>query len=282
MTSAAHATRSAANTQPHPEQQYLDLLHKLLTEGVYRPDRTGTGTYSIFGHQMRFDLAKGFPLLTTKRIFFKGSVHELLWFLSGSTNIRYLQENDVTIWDEWADENGELGPVYGKQWRAWETKGGRTIDQIAELVENIRANPYSRRHMVSSWNVGELPAMSLAPCAFAHSFYISGNRLSGLIFQRSADSFLGLGWNLCAGALLIHMLAQQCDLEPGELVWQGADVHLYKNHRAQAQLQLAREPRPFPHLKLLRRPPTIFDYKYEDFELVGYDPHPSIPAPIAV
>jgi thymidylate synthase len=282
MTSAAHAIRATADATPHPEEQYLDLLRKLLTEGVYRPDRTKTGTYSIFGHQMRFDLAKGFPLLTTKRIFFKGAVHEMLWFLSGSTNIRFLQENGVTIWDEWADENGELGPVYGKQWRAWETKDGRTVDQVADLVEGLRNNPYSRRHMISSWNVGELSAMSLVPCAFGHTFYVAGSRLSGLISQRSADSFLGLGWNLCAGALVIHMLAQQCDLEPGELVWQGADVHLYRNHRAQAEQQLRRTPRPFPQLKLRRRPPSIFDYKYEDFELVGYDPHPTISAPVAV
>ena len=282
MTSPTRAIPPSADVAPHPEEQYLGLLRKLLAEGVYRPDRTGTGTYSIFGHQMRFDLAQGFPLLTTKRIFFKGSVHEMLWFLSGSTNVRYLQENSVAIWDEWADENGELGPVYGKQWRAWETKDGRIIDQIADLVENIRKNPHSRRLLFTAWNVGELDQMRLPPCHITYAMYVAGGRLSGLVFQRSCDTLLGLPWNLCGAALLIHMLAHQCDLEPGELVWQGADVHLYRNHRAQAELQITRKPRSFPQLTLRRRPASIIDYKYEDFELVGYDPHPSIHAPIAV
>lgn len=266
----------------HPERQYLDLLRKLLEEGVERGDRTGTGTLSIFGHQMRFDLGRGFPLLTTKRIFFKGAVHELLWFLSGSTNIAYLRENGVTIWDEWADETGELGPVYGKQWRAWEAKDGRVIDQIALLVDGLRSNPNGRRHIFTGWNVGDLDRMALPPCHMTYQYYVAHGKLSGILYQRSADTFLGLGWNICEAALLIHMLAQQCDLEPGELVWMGGDVHLYLNHVEQARLQLTREPRPLPTLRLRRRPESIFDYRYEDFELSGYDPHPNIPAPVAV
>ncbi len=266
----------------HPEQQYLDLLHALLERGVRRDDRTGVGTLSLFGHQLRFDLAAGFPLLTTKRIFFKGCVHELLWFLSGDTNVRYLRENGVTIWDEWADRNGDLGPVYGKQWRAWDTKDGRSIDQIAELVRSLKASPNSRRLLFTAWNVGELDQMALPPCHMTYQYYVAGGRLSGLVFQRSCDVFLGLGWNLAEAALLIHMLAQQCGLEPGELVWMGADVHLYLNHVDQARQQLAREPRPLPQLRIKRAPASIFDYRYEDFELVAYDPHPSIAAPIAV
>ena len=266
----------------HPEQQYLDLLRALLERGARRGDRTGTGTLSLFGHQMRFDLAAGFPLLTTKRIFFKGCVHELLWFLSGATNTRYLRENGVTIWDEWADGNGELGPVYGKQWRAWETADGRRIDQIAELVDGLKAYPNSRRHIFTGWNVGELDRMALPPCHMVYQYYVAEGRLSGLLYQRSADVFLGLGWNLCEAALLIHMLADQVGLQPGELVWSGGDVHLYLNHVEQAEMQLAREPRPFPTLRLARRPETIFDYRYEDFELSGYQPHPNIPAAVAV
>jgi len=266
----------------HPEEQYLELLRALLERGAERPDRTGTGTLSLFGQTMRFDLAQGFPLLTTKRIFFKGCVHELLWFLSGDTNTRYLRENGVTIWDEWADERGELGPVYGKQWRAWETKDGRHIDQIAELVEALRTNPTSRRLLFTAWNVGELGQMALPPCHMVYQYYVADGRLSGLLFQRSADVFLGLGWNLCEAALLIHMLADQVGLEPGELVWTGGDVHLYLNHVEQARQQLLREPRPFPRLTLRRRPPTVFDYRYDDFELLGYNPHPNIPAAVAV
>ncbi|WP_142848070.1 thymidylate synthase [Telmatospirillum sp. J64-1] len=266
----------------HPEQQYLDLLEKLLKEGVRREDRTGTGTLSIFGHQMRFDLAEGFPLLTTKRIFFRGAVHEMIWFLSGSTNIGYLRENGVTIWDEWADEHGELGPVYGKQWRAWETADGQVVDQISQLVDGIRNNPTSRRLLFTGWNVGELHKMALPPCHMTYQYYVADGKLSGSLYQRSADSFLGLGWNICEAALLIHMLADQTGLEVGELVWFGADVHLYLNHIEQAKEQLRREPRPFPTLSIKRRPPSIFEYRYEDFELTGYNPWPSIAAPVAV
>jgi thymidylate synthase len=266
----------------HPEQQYLDLLQALLDRGVERPDRTGVGTRSLFGHQMRFDLKAGFPLLTTKRIFFKGCVHELLWFLSGSTNTRYLREHGVTIWDEWADVNGDLGPVYGKQWRAWEAKDGRTIDQIAELVRGLKENPTSRRLLFTGWNVGELDQMALPPCHMTYQYYVADGKLSGILYQRSCDAFLGLGWNIAEAALLLTMLAQQVDLEPGELVWMGADVHLYLNHIEQAQLQLTREPRPFPTLRMKRRPVTIFDYNYEDFELLGYNPHTSIAAKVAV
>jgi thymidylate synthase len=266
----------------HPERQYLDLLRRLLDEGARRDDRTGTGTLSLFGHQMRFDLGAGFPLLTTKRIFFRGAVHELLWFLSGSTNVAYLRENGVTIWDEWADAAGELGPVYGKQWRAWETPDGRVVDQISDLVRAIRATPTSRRLLFTGWNVGELDRMALPPCHMTYQYYVADGRLSGILYQRSADTFLGLGWNLCEAALLIHMLADQCDLLPGELVWFGADVHLYLNHVEQARQQLARDPRPLPRLRLARRPPSIFDYRFEDFVLEGYDPWPVIPAPVAV
>jgi thymidylate synthase len=266
----------------HPEQQYLDLLQALLDRGVERPDRTGVGTRSLFGHQMRFDLQAGFPLLTTKRIFFKGCVHELLWFLSGDTNTRYLRENGVTIWDEWADENGELGPVYGKQWRSWEAKDGRTIDQISELVRGLRENASSRRLLFTGWNVGELDHMALPPCHMTYQYYVADGKLSGILYQRSCDVFLGLGWNIAEAALLLHMLAQQVELEPGELVWMGGDVHLYLNHVEQAQLQLTREPRQFPTLRIKRRPPSIFDYRYEDFDLHGYDPHASIAAKVAV
>ncbi|MCB8821320.1 thymidylate synthase [Microvirga rosea] len=266
----------------HPEEQYLNLLRDLLERGVERTDRTGVGTLSTFGRQMRFDLSDGFPLLTTKRIFFRGCVHELLWFLSGSTNTRYLKENGVTIWDEWADENGELGPVYGKQWRAWETKDGQTIDQISSLVNGLKSNPHSRRLLFTGWNVGELDQMALPPCHMVYQYYVSNGRLSGLLFQRSADTFLGLGWNLCEAALLIHMLAQQTGLEPGELIWSGGDVHLYLNHVDQAREQLTRDPRPFPTLRLRRKPPSIFEYAFDDFELIDYNPHPNIPAKVAV
>jgi thymidylate synthase len=266
----------------HPEQQYLELLRTLLENGVQREDRTGIGTRSIFGHQLRFDLSASFPLLTTKRIFFKGCVHELLWFLKGDTNIRYLRDNGVSIWDEWADANGDLGPVYGKQWRAWETRDGRSVDQIAELVRALKENPTSRRLLFTAWNVGDLDRMALPPCHMTYQYYVAHGRLSGLVFQRSCDVFLGLGFNLAEAALLIHMLAQQSGLEPGELVWLGGDVHLYLNHEEQARQQLAREPRPWPQLRIKRRPESIFDYRYEDFELVAYDPHPAIAAPIAV
>ncbi|MET0314642.1 MAG: thymidylate synthase, partial [Hansschlegelia sp.] len=235
-----------------------------------------------FGRQMRFDLAQGFPLLTTKRIFFRGAVHEMIWFLSGDTNVGYLRENGVTIWDEWADENGELGPVYGKQWRAWTGPDGRTHDQMAELVKGVRENPTSRRLLFTGWNVGELDQMALPPCHMTYQFHVANGRLSGLVFQRSADVFLGLGWNVAEASLLIHMIAQQCDLEVGELVWMGGDVHLYANHVDQARQQLERAPRPLPRLELLRRPADLFSYRYEDFALTGYDPHPAIAAAVAV
>jgi thymidylate synthase len=263
-------------------QQYLDLMRRILNQGARKSDRTGTGTLSLFGEQMRFDLSEGFPLLTTKRVFFKGCVHELLWFLSGDTNTRYLRRNGVTIWDEWADADGELGPVYGKQWRAWETKDGRRIDQISELVQGLRETPDSRRLLFTAWNVGELAEMALPPCHMVYQYHVADGRLNGLLFQRSADVFLGLGWNICEAALLLHMLAQQVGLAAGELVWMGGDVHLYLNHLEQAELQLTREPRPLPKLVLTRRPPSIFDYRYEDFQLLGYNPHPNIPAAVAV
>jgi thymidylate synthase len=268
--------------EPHPEQQYLDLLARLLARGVERPDRTGTGTLSLFGETMRFDLAKGFPLLTTKRIFFRGAAHELIWFLSGSTNVRYLQEHGVTIWDEWADEAGELGPVYGRQWRHWTGPDGQVHDQIADLVHGLKTNPTSRRLLFTGWNVGELSRMALPPCHMTYQYYVANGRLSGSLYQRSADSFLGLGFNIAEAALLIHMLAQQCDLEVGELVWFGADTHLYLNHVEQARLQLERAPKPFPTLRFKRRPADLFSYAYEDFDLIGYDPHPAIRAPVAV
>jgi len=294
----------------HPERQYLDLLAALLERGVKRVDRTGVGTLSLFGWQMRFDLGQGFPLLTTKKIFHRAAIHELLWFLSGDTNIRGLLRNNVRIWTDWplaryrretgeditqeaferrvledeafAARWGDLGPVYGKQWRAWEAKDGRVVDQIADLVTGIRTSPASRRLLFTGWNVGELDRMALPPCHMTYQYYVADGKLSGLLYQRSADTLLGLPWNLCEAALLIHMLAQQCDLEPGELIWSGGDVHLYLNHVEQAREQLTRTPRPFPVLKLARRPPSIFDYRFEDFEIAGYDPHPHIKAEVAV
>ncbi|MFC7051377.1 thymidylate synthase [Hansschlegelia quercus] len=282
MASGAPLQKASDLTGEHPERQYLDLLGELLANGDYRADRTGVGAYSLFGRQMRFDLAQGFPLLTTKRIFFRGAVHEMIWFLSGDTNVGYLRDNGVTIWDEWADENGELGPVYGKQWRAWTGPDGRTHDQMGELVKGIRENPASRRLLFTGWNVGELDRMALPPCHMTYQFHVADGRLSGLVFQRSADVFLGLGWNVAEAALLIHMLAQQCDLDVGELVWMGGDVHLYANHVDQARQQLERAPRQFPRLDLLRRPADLFSYAYEDFSLAGYDPHPAIAAAVAV
>lgn len=282
MASGATLPFARPEAAGHPERQYLDLLSELLEDGDHRADRTGVGAASLFGRQMRFDLSEGFPLLTTKRIFFRGAVHEMIWFLSGSTNIGYLRENGVTIWDEWADENGELGPVYGKQWRAWTGPDGRTHDQMADLVKGIRENPASRRLLFTGWNVGELDRMALPPCHMTYQFHVAKGRLSGLCFQRSADVFLGLGFNIAEAALLIHMLAQQCDLEVGELVWMGGDVHLYSNHREQARLQLERSPRPLPRLALTRRPADLFSYRFEDFALTGYDPHPNIAAAVAV
>ncbi|HXH03747.1 MAG TPA: thymidylate synthase [Candidatus Competibacteraceae bacterium] len=263
-------------------RQYLELMRHVLAHGVRKQDRTGTGTLSVFGYQMRFPLGQGFPLVTTKRLHLKSVIHELLWFLRGDTNIAYLKEHGISIWDEWADERGELGPVYGYQWRSWPTPDGGHIDQIARVVEQLKVEPDSRRILVSAWNVADLERMALAPCHVLFQFYVADGRLSCQLYQRSADVFLGVPFNIASYALLTHMLAQQCDLEPGDFVWTGGDVHLYLNHIEQAHTQLAREPRPLPQLVIQRRPPSLFDYRYEDFEFVGYDPHPAIPAPVAV
>ena len=263
-------------------RQYLDLMRRVLDEGVEQADRTGTGTLSVFGHQMRFDLADGFPLVTTKKLHLRSIVYELLWFLNGDTNVRWLQERRVSIWNEWADETGELGPVYGKQWRDWEGPGGVHVDQIAELIALIRRDPASRRQIVSAWNPAELPRMALAPCHCLFQTQVAGGRLHLQLYQRSADVFLGVPFNIASYALLLHMLAQQCDLEPGTFVWTGGDCHLYANHLDQARLQLTRAPRPLPRLTLTRRPPAIDGYDYEDVKITGYDPHPHIPAPVAV
>ena len=263
-------------------RQYQELMRQVLERGAEKSDRTGTGTLSVFGWQMRFDLSEGFPLVTTKKLHLRSIVHELLWFLQGSTNVRYLRENGVSIWDEWADANGELGPVYGYQWRHWPTADGREVDQIADVIERIRKDPDSRRLIVSAWNVGELPKMALAPCHAFFQFYVAGGRLSCQMYQRSADIFLGVPFNIASYALLTHMVAQQCDLEVGDFVWTGGDCHLYMNHLDQAREQLSREPYPLPELRIGRRPPSIFEYRYEDFEIVGYRSHPHIKAPVAV
>lgn len=261
---------------------YLQLLRQVREQGARKTDRTGTGTLSLFGAQLRFRLSDGFPLVTTKRIHLKSVVHELLWFLRGDTNTRYLREHGVTIWDEWADADGELGPVYGRQWRAWRTADGREVDQMAEVLQLIRNNPDSRRIIVSAWNVGELPRMALQPCHALFQFYVAEGRLSCQLYQRSADIFLGVPFNIASYALLTHMVAQQCDLLPGDFVWTGGDTHLYLNHLEQADLQLSRQPLPLPTLNIRRRPPTLFDYQYEDFEFVNYQHHPAIKAPVAV
>ncbi|MBK7251182.1 MAG: thymidylate synthase [Gammaproteobacteria bacterium] len=258
------------------------MMRRVRAEGARKTDRTGTGTLSLFGCQMRFDLAAGFPLVTTKKIHVRSVIYELLWFLRGDTSTRYLNEHGVTIWDEWADERGELGPVYGRQWRAWATPDGGSIDQIADTVRQLRENPDSRRIMVSAWNVGELAQMALMPCHAFFQLYVAAGRLSCQVYQRSADIFLGVPFNIASYALLTHMLAQQCDLEPAELIWTGGDCHLYLNHLRQADEQLARAPLPLPSLTILRRPPTIFDYACEDFELHGYQHHPHIKAPVAI
>lgn len=263
-------------------KQYLDLLRHVRENGTRKDDRTGTGTLSVFGYQMRFPLAEGFPLVTTKKIHLRSVIYELLWFLRGETNIAWLRENGVTIWDEWADANGELGPVYGRQWRAWQAPDGRKIDQIARVVEQLRNDPDSRRIIVSAWNVGELERMALMPCHTMFQLYVAERRLSCQLYQRSADVFLGVPFNIASYALLTHMLAQQCDLEPGEFIWTGGDCHLYLNHLSQADEQLSRTPFPLPRLTLRRRPPSIFDYRYEDFEFVNYQHHPAIKAPVAV
>src|SRR5215469_18048905 len=265
-----------------PMKPYLELLQRVRTEGVRKADRTGTGTLSVFAHQMRCDLAAGFPLLTTKKIHLPSVIYELLWFLRGDTNVAWLHEHGVSIWDEWADERGELGPVYGRQWRAWGTADGRAVDQIAQAVERIRRDPNSRRNLVSAWNVGELDKMALAPCHLMFQLYVAAGRLSLQVYQRSCDMFLGVPFNIASYALLVHMLAQQCDLEAGELVWTGGDCHLYLNHFEQADLQLSRMPYPLPRLKIRRRPPSIFEYQYEDFEFVDYRFHAAIRAPVAV
>ena len=263
-------------------KQYLQLLEDILQNGVYKDDRTGTGTLSVFGRQLRFDLREGFPLLTTKKLHIRSIIHELLWFLSGDTNIRYLKENSVTIWDEWADENGDLGPIYGAQWRSWKGADGRTIDQISEVIEQIKTNPNSRRLLVSAWNVAELDRMKLPPCHYAFQFYVENGMLSCMWQQRSVDTFLGLPFNIASYALLTHMVAQQCNLQPKELIFTGGDVHLYMNHIEQAKLQLTREPRPLPKLIIKRKPASIFEYRFEDFEIVDYDPHPHIKADVSI
>jgi len=263
-------------------RQYLDMMRHVLEHGARKTDRTGTGTLSVFGHQLRFDLAEGFPLVTTKRVHTKSIVYELLWFLRGDTNVRWLQERGVTIWDEWADADGELGPVYGRQWRSWGTPDGGSVDQMARVVEQLRTDPDSRRIIVSAWNVGELDRMALAPCHAFFQFHVAEGRLSCQLYQRSCDIFLGVPFNIASYALLTHMLAQQCDLVPGDFIWTGGDCHLYLNHLEQARLQLSREPFPLPTLHLRRRPPTLFDYEFDDFEIAGYQHHPAIKAPVAV
>lgn len=286
-------------------KQYLDLMRYVRDHGVEKTDRTGTGTRSIFGYQMRFDLSEGFPLVTTKKVHTKSIIHELIWFLSGSTNIAYLKENGVTIWDEWADKN-ELGPVYGRQWRAWRAYpeslldhlrdwlelrlpkrlakfiARRGIDQVSQVMDQIRNNPDSRRMLWSGWNVADLPKMKLPPCHTVYQFYISNGKLSLLLYQRSADILLGVPFNIASAATLVHMMAQQAGLAPGHLIWSGGDCHLYNNHLEQVDLQLSRAPRPLPQLVIKRKPESLFDYKFEDFEIVGYDPHPGIKAPVAV
>ena len=261
---------------------YLDLLRAVRERGVRKADRTGTGTLSLFGWQARFDLAAGFPLVTTKRVHLPSIVHELLWFLRGDTNTAYLRQNGVSIWDEWADDNGELGPVYGRQWRGWQAADGRVIDQMAELITTLRRDPDSRRLLVSAWNVGELPRMALQPCHVLFQFHVADGRLSCQLYQRSADVFLGVPFNIASCALLTHLVAQQCDLQPGEFIWSGGDCHLYLNHLAQADEQLSRQPFPAPALQLLRRPDSLFDYQAEDIQFVNYQHHAAIKAPVAV
>jgi thymidylate synthase len=263
-------------------QQYLELLQHILDSGVKKNDRTGTGTISCFGYQMRFDLQKGFPLVTTKKLHLKSIIHELLWFLKGETNIDYLKQNGVRIWDEWADENGELGPVYGKQWRSWEGAGGRTVDQVSELISQVKKNPDSRRLIISAWNVADLPEMALMPCHALFQFYVADGKLSCQLYQRSADVFLGVPFNIASYALLTLMVAQVCNLEPGEFIHTFGDVHIYSNHMEQVQLQLSRKPLPLPTMKLNPEVKNIFDFKYDDFTLENYQFHPAIKAPVAV
>ncbi|MGB3289594.1 MAG: thymidylate synthase [Burkholderiaceae bacterium] len=262
--------------------QYEDFMRHVYEHGIAKTDRTGTGTRSVFGHQMRFDLAEGFPLITSKKLHTKSIFIELLWFLRGDSNVRWLQERGVSIWNEWADANGDLGPVYGVQWRSWPTPNGGHIDQISQLLDQIRKNPDSRRLIVSAWNVAEIPNMALPPCHAFFQFYVADGKLSCQLYQRSADIFLGVPFNIASYALLTHLVAQQCDLEVGDFVWTGGDCHLYSNHLEQVELQLSREPYPYPKLNIKRKPDSIFDYQYEDFEIVGYEAHPHIKAPVAV
>ncbi|HNU43541.1 MAG TPA: thymidylate synthase [Cyclobacteriaceae bacterium] len=263
-------------------RQYLGLLQDILDNGTVKTDRTNTGTRSVFGRQLRFNLAEGFPLVTTKKLHLRSIIYELLWFLKGDTNIKYLKDNGVTIWDEWADENGNLGPVYGSQWRSWLAPDGRRIDQITQVLNQIKQKPDSRRHIVSAWNPAEVDQMALPPCHALFQFYVADGKLSCQLYQRSADYFLGVPFNIASYALLTHMFAQQTNLEPGEFVWTGGDVHLYANHLEQAQLQLSRQPFPLPQLNIRRKPDTLFGYEFEDFEIQNYQAHPSIKAPIAV
>jgi len=263
-------------------QQYLNLMQRILDEGVEKHDRTGTGTLSVFGHQMRFDLSQGFPVVTTKKLHLRSIIHELLWFLKGDTNIQYLRENKVRIWDEWADEDGNLGPVYGKQWRSWQTPSGETIDQITQLVEQIKTNPDSRRLIVSAWNVADVPQMALPPCHLLFQFYVAEGKLSCQLYQRSADVFLGVPFNIASYALLTMMIAQVCNLKPGDFVHTFGDAHLYSNHLEQTKLQLSREPKSLPTMKINPEVKDLFAFTFEDFELVDYDPHPHISAPVAV
>lgn len=263
-------------------KQYLNLMADILQTGTRKSDRTGTGTLSVFGRQLRFDLSEGFPLVTTKKLHLRSIIYELLWFLNGDTNVKYLNDNGVSIWDEWADEQGELGPVYGHQWRSWPTPQGGHIDQITQVLQQIRMKPDSRRHIVTAWNPSEVDKMALPPCHALFQFYVADGKLSCQLYQRSADYFLGVPFNIASYALLTHMVAQQCDLLPGEFVWTGGDVHIYINHIEQANLQVSREPYPMPGLNIKRKPDSIFDYRFEDFEIVEYKSHPSIKAPIAV
>jgi thymidylate synthase len=263
-------------------KQYLELLRHVKTHGVRKDDRTGTGTFSVFGYQMRFNLSEGFPAVTTKKLHFRSIIHELLWFLKGDTNVRYLNENGVTIWDEWADEHGDLGPIYGRQWRSWPSADGRHIDQISRVLDEIKSNPDSRRLIVSSWNVGEIEQMALPPCHTLFQLYVADGRLSCQLYQRSADIFLGVPFNIASYAVLTLMIAQVTALKPGDFVHTLGDAHLYLNHLQQAAIQLTRTPRPLPQMKINPDVPSLFDFKYEDFELVGYDPYPVIRAPVAV
>lgn len=262
--------------------QYHDLMQHVLSQGVQKSDRTGTGTLSVFGYQMRFNLADGFPMVTTKKLHLKSIIYELLWFLNGSTNNDWLKERGVSIWNEWAAPDGELGPIYGYQWRSWPAPNGQHIDQISEVVNSIKTNPDSRRLIVSAWNVADIPRMALAPCHAFFQFYVADGKLSCQLYQRSADIFLGVPFNIASYALLTHMVAQQCDLEPGEFIWTGGDCHLYSNHLEQVELQLSRKPFPLPKLVIGRKPASLFDYAFEDFEIVGYECHPHIKAPVAI